>query len=73
VHLILLGRILKSPKVISIFLILAGVMYMFDTGAHFLYPKYDLHSDIFLSMVAVPSILGEMSLAIWLLVKGGKS
>lgn len=72
VHLILLGRILKTPKIISIFLMLAGAMYIFDTSAHFLYPKYDLHSDIFLAMVAIPSILGEMSFAIWLLVKGGK-
>jgi hypothetical protein len=44
-HLILLGNIVKAPRFIVSFLILAGSMYM---------------------------IIGEMSLAIWFLWKGGK-
>jgi len=72
IHLILLGRILKRPKIIALFLLLAGIMYMVDTTAHFMMPNYHDYADIFLAMVAVPSILGEMALAIWLLVKGGK-
>jgi hypothetical protein len=47
-------------------------MYMADTGAHFLLNNYDEYSSIFLVLVAVPSIFGEMALSIWLLVKGGK-
>lgn len=72
IHLILLGRILGKPKIIAWFLAIAGIMYMVDTAAHFLLPDYDAYGDIFLALVAIPSIVGEMSLAVWLLVKGGK-
>lgn len=71
-HLILLGKIFTGSKIISFFLIIAGVMYIFDTSAHFLFPFYDLYADIFLALVAIPSIFGEMSFAIWLLAKEGK-
>lgn len=72
IHLILLGKIIGKPKLIAFFLILAGIMYMLDTSAHFLLPNYEQYSSIFLALVAIPSIVGEMSFAIWLLVKGGK-
>lgn len=71
IHLILLGRIIKKPKIIAIFLVIAGIMYMFDTTAHFLLPDYDIYGSLFLALVAIPSIIGEMSFAIWLLIKGG--
>lgn len=70
IHLILLGRIIQKPKLIAFFLVIAGLMYMIDTGAHILLPNYDEYSSAFLALVAVPSIIGEMSFAIWLLVKG---
>jgi len=72
IHLILLGKIIRKPKVIAFFLFIAGMMYMVDTGAHFLLPNYEVYSSIFLAFVAIPSVIGEMSLAIWLLTKGGK-
>jgi len=72
VHLILLGRIISKPKIISIFLVIAGIMYMVDTAAHFLLQNYETYSSVFLALVAIPSIFGEMAFAIWLLVKGGK-
>jgi len=72
IHLILLGRIIGKPKIVAFFLIIAGIMYMIDTGAHFMLPDYEAYSSIFLALVAIPSIVGEMSLAIWLLVKSGK-
>jgi len=67
-----LATIIGKPKVIAFFLIIAGSMYMIDTAAHFALPDYDVYASIFLALVAIPSILGEMSFAIWLLVKGGK-
>jgi membrane-associated HD superfamily phosphohydrolase len=73
VHLILLGRIIKKPGIIAFFLIVAGIMYMIDTAAHFLLTDYETYGSIFLALVAIPSIIGEMSFAIWLLIKGGKS
>ncbi len=72
IHLILLGCILQRLKLITISLIVAGVMYMVDTGAHFLLPNYNDYSAVFLALVAIPSIFGEMALSVWLLVKGGK-
>lgn len=72
VHLIILGNIIGKPKVIAFFLVLAGIMYMVDTSAHYALPNYEDYASVFLSLVAVPSIIGEMSFAIWLLIKGGK-
>ena len=72
IHLIFLARIIRNLKLIALFLILAGIMYMVDTCAHFLLPNYSDYASIFLAMVAIPSILGEMSFAIWLLARGAK-
>jgi hypothetical protein len=72
VHLILLGRIIKKPTIIMFFIILAGAMYLLDTAAHFLLANYNEYSSIFLALVAIPSVIGEMSFSVWLLVKGGK-
>lgn len=71
-HLVLLGRILGRPRLIALFLVIAGIMYAVDTCAHFLLPDYASYADIFLMLVAIPSIFGEMALAVWLLVKGGR-
>jgi hypothetical protein len=71
-HLVVLAKIIKRPKWIALFLIIAGIMYMVDTCAHFLLPDYKSYANIFLGLVAIPSILGEMAFSIWLLVAGGK-
>lgn len=73
IHLILLGKIIGRPKIIVIFLTIAGVMYMVDTCAHFMLADYKNYADLFLALVAIPSIVGEMSFSIWLLVKGGRA
>lgn len=72
VHLMLLARIVKQIRIIPLFLMLAGVMYIVDTSAHFVLPNYEAYAGIFLAAVAIPAIFGEMSLALWLLWKGGK-
>ncbi len=72
IHLVLLGNIIGKPKVIAWFLILAGLMYVVDTAAHFMLPNYESYSAVFLALVAIPSVVGEMSFAVWLLVKGGQ-
>lgn len=73
IHIILLGKIIERPKIIAFVLIIAGIMYMVDTVAHFALPNYEAYAAIFLTLVAIPSIFGEMSFAIWLLIKGGKN
>ena len=72
IHLMFLARIIRNPKLIALLLLLAGLMYMVDTCAHFLLPNYSDYASIFLAMVAIPSILGEISFAIWLLARGAK-
>lgn len=71
-HLMLLARILKKPRFIAIFLFVAGAMYSFDTVAHFVLPNYHQVANIFLTLVAVPSILGEMAFGFWMLIKAHK-
>lgn len=73
VHLMLLGKIIGKPKLIAVFLFIAGLMYMTDTAAHFMLANYQAYHSVFLALVAIPSILGEMSFAVWLLIKGGKN
>lgn len=72
VHLILLSQIIKKPKFIVLALAAAGVMYMVDTTAHFVLSDYDSYANIFLTLVFIPSVFGEMAFSVWLLVKGGK-
>ena len=72
IHIVLLGIIFSRRRFIKLLLIVAGAMYMVDTVAHFVLPNYAEYASIFLALVAIPSILGEMSFAIWLLMKGGK-
>lgn len=69
IHLFLLGLILKRPRFIAIFLMLAGIMYVADTCAHFLLPDYSKYAQVMLILVAVPSMFGEMALAFWLLLR----
>ena len=71
-HLMLLARIVSSIKIIPYMMAAAGFMYVVDTTAQFSLASYADYADVFLLLVAVPSILGEMAFAVWLLIKGGK-
>lgn len=73
VHLLFLSRIVRRIRIIPYALGAAGAMYMIDTAAHFLMENYDTYAALFLTLVAVPSIFGEMAFAVWLLRVGGKT
>jgi len=77
VHLFVLGYLIVrsgyAPKWIGAMLILAAFGYTADSFAQFLMANYADYSTVFLIFVAVPGILGELSLCFWLLFKGGKS
>ncbi len=53
---------------------IAGIGYLiiFITGifSNFLLPNYADYKNMFLLIVAVPGIVGELSLTFWLLFKG---
>lgn len=76
IHLILLGYlVVKSgyvSRVLGFVLMGAGVAYVIDTLANALLANYDDFEAVFLIMVAVPSVIGELWLGLWLLLKAGK-
>lgn len=72
IHILLLGIIFSRARIIKLLLIVAGTMYMIDTAVYFSLPNYDVYASLFLALVVIPSVLGEMSFAIWLMAKGAK-
>jgi len=76
IHLSILGYlIIKSdfiPKILGYLLIAAALGYLIDSFAQFLLSDYNNYKAIFLIIVAVPGIVGEMSFCLWLLFKGTK-
>ncbi|MDC7995643.1 DUF4386 domain-containing protein [Altibacter sp. HG106] len=71
-HLILLARIIPAPKILRVLIAMAGLLYILDTSAYFLLASYEQYASLLLLAVATFSILGEMTLTLWLLTKGGK-
>jgi hypothetical protein len=75
-HLLILGYLIfKSafiPRILGILLIVAALGYMIDSFANFLLPNYADYETIFLLIVVVPGIIGELSFTFWLLLKGAK-
>ncbi len=53
-------------------MILAFFGYLIDSFANFLLTNYEDYETIFLLIVAVPGVIGELSLAFWLLIRGVK-
>ena len=76
IHLALLGYlILESghiPTALGILLVLAGTAYVINTLANTLLSNYDDYEAVFVTIVAVPSVIGELAFPIWLLLRGGK-
>lgn len=76
-HLLVLAYlVMKSsyvPKVLGVLLLTAALGYIVDSFAHFLLPNYADYKPLFLLIVAVPGTIGELSLCLWLLIKGGKA
>lgn len=74
IHLILLGFLVARSRATSrwlgIILVIAGIAYVTDTVAHALLANYDDWETAFLLLVAVPSVIGELWLGLWLLLSG---
>ena len=71
VHLVVLGVLMlkaRGPRWIAWLLLVAGAAYVLDTVAHLLLADYEASADLFLAVVGVPSVIGEMSFAVWLLL-----
>lgn len=76
-HLFILGYlIIRSsgyvPKFIGYLLVLAALTCITGSLAHFLLPGYSNVKSYFLLTATFCGVLGELSLAIWLMLKGVK-
>lgn len=60
------------PRILGVLLIVASLGYLIDSFASFLLPNYDDYETIFALVVFLPAFIGELSMCLWLLVKGVK-
>lgn len=71
-HLVLLSRLLLAtpgvPRWLGWTVMVAGVAYVVDTVAHIVLADYTTYADIFLTLVAVPAVVGELGVTVWLLL-----
>ncbi len=76
VHLLLIAYLIIQssfiPKIIGILFFLAAIAYMGDNAAKLLLADYQDYKTLLTMAVAIPSIIGEVGFAVWLLLKGGK-
>lgn len=76
-HLMMLGYLVitsgYAPRVLGFFLAAAGAAYVTDTIAHALLSNYDEYENLFVTMVAVPSVVAEGWFGLWLLLRAGKT
>lgn len=74
IHLILIAKLVLgsriAPRVLGIIIGVAGTAYVFDTVARTMIASYDDYAAIFLAIVAIPSIIGELWFGVWLLMRG---
>lgn len=77
IHLVLVGRLVLTsglaPRALGVVLAVAGTAYVADTLAHLLLPDYAAVADVFLLVVALPSVVGELAFTVWLLARAGRA
>ena len=75
-HLLFTGYLVyKSnsiPKWIGMLLVLAGMAYFTDNFCKLMLPDYGVYKNVLTLLVAVPSICGELGLALWMLFRGSR-
>ena len=75
-HLLVIGYLIVTsgvaPRALGIVLAIAGAAYIIDTVAHGVIAGYDDYANVFLALVAIPSVIGELWFTFWLLLRGGK-
>lgn len=76
-HLFVLGYVAflskQIPKFISVLLCIAAIGYIVTHIMSTMFSQYDAIISIIQIVFQLPMIAGELGLAIWLLLKGGKS
>ncbi|RQO32363.1 DUF4386 domain-containing protein [Taibaiella sp. KBW10] len=69
----LLFRYTPLPKTGAALLLLAGLAYIAAHGLPIIWPGYAAYRLTLEALLSLPMALGELALALWLIVKGGKS
>ena len=73
-HCMVLGYlVLKSgflPKILGILVLIASIGYLVDSFANVLLPNYADYESVLMLVVFVPAFVAELSLSLWLLIKG---
>lgn len=76
-HLVLLGRLVvrsgQASRVLGWLLVVAGVAYATDTLAHLVLADYESVATPMLVLVAVPTVVAEGWLGLWLLLRAGRT
>lgn len=74
-HILLIGYLMKVnreiPNILSYITIIAGISYMLTSLLKLEVPNSQLVNTLVM-ILALPMTIGELGLAIWLLIKGGK-
>lgn len=77
IHLVLLGWLLLrsqwAPRLLGYVLVVAGAAYVADTLANTLLSNYSDYESVFLAIVAIPAVVAEGWMSLWLLLRAGKS
>ena len=75
-HIFFLGYLIyKSdyiPRILGVLLIVASIGYFIDSFASILSSNYASNEIYFIMFIAVPAIISELSLTLWLIFKGRK-
>ena len=73
-HCMVLGYLVfKSgflPRILGILLLIASIGYLVDSFANVLLPNYADYEPVLTFVVFVPAFVAELSLCLWLLLKG---
>lgn len=76
IHILIIGLLMKLrksiPKILWYVTISAGVSYMLVHLLKITFPSLTELTNTLNNILALPMALGELGLAIWLIVKGGK-
>jgi len=60
------------PRILGILLIMASAGYLTDSFAKFLLSEYRNYETLFALVVFLPAFIAELSLCLWLIIKGAK-
>lgn len=69
---ILMYQTYSVPKLLSLLMLIAGLSYSIIHVLYWLAPSVDLFTKSFENIMVLPMALGELSFAIWLLIRGSR-